>query len=169
MAAETGIPAVDTVLVWGGAVSLTLGLVTIAWRGIRGGVRLGRRVDQFIDDWQGEPSRAGVPARPGVMERMGGLEDRMGGVEADLQRIKHELYPNSGGSLRDAVDRANERLALLCPGTVVPGGDARGDRRPVPGDTEQDNPGDGPTAPGDTSDLTSGDTRDSAGDSHEGG
>ncbi|MGF0163040.1 hypothetical protein ACQRET_03220 [Streptomyces koyangensis] len=168
MEAETGIPAVDTVLVWGGAVSLTLGLVTIAWRGIRGGVRLGRRVDQFIDDWQGEVARAGVPARPGVMERMGGLEDRMGGVEADLQRIKHELYPNSGGSLRDAVDRANERLALLCP-TVVPGGDARGDRCPAPRDTDQDNPGDGAAAPGDTSDLTSGDARDSAGDSHEGG
>lgn len=162
MAAETGIPAVDTVLVWGGALSLTAGVLTLAWRGIRGGVRLGRRVDEFIDDWQGEPPRPGVPARPGVMERMGGLETRMGGVEDDLQRIKHELYPNSGGSLRDAVDLANQRLALLCPedcspppGTGVPGGDTRGDTRRPAGDTDpdtldvtsEDTPGD---TPGDT-------------------
>ncbi|MGJ5693720.1 hypothetical protein ACM6RM_11135, partial [Streptomyces pratensis] len=91
------------------------------------------------------------------------------GVDTGLQRIRHGKYPNSGESLRSATDRATDRLALLCPATVVPAGDAQGDRRPVPGDTEQDNPGDGPTAPGDASDLTSGDTRDSAGDSHEGG
>jgi hypothetical protein len=167
VAAETGIPALDTVLVWGGAVSLTAGLVTLAWRAVRGGVRLGRRVDEFIDDWRGEPERPGVSPRPGVMERMAGLEANMAGLESkvtgmdgDLQRIKHELYPNSGGSLRDAVDLANHRLALLCPsdppppagepprpGTAVPGRDAAGDATSPAGDTE-----------GDTLDVTSGDT-----------
>lgn len=154
MAAETGIPAVDTVLVWGGAVSLGAAVLTLAWRGVRGMVRVGRRMDDLLDDWRGEPSRPGVPARPGVMERMSGLEGRMGGVEEDLRRIRHELYPNSGGSLRDAVDLANRRLALLCPeepavrpGTTVPPGDRRGDGRPEPGDTG-----------GGTPDVTSGDT-----------
>lgn len=151
MAAETGVPALDTVLVWGGAVSLLVGVVTIMWRMVRGVVRFGRRVEDVIDDWQGEPPRPGVPARPGVMERMGSLETRMGGVEDDLQRIRHELYPNSGGSLRDAVDLANQRLAVLCPddstpapGTTVPRGDtrgdARGDMRRRTGDTEGDTP-----------------------------
>lgn len=154
MEAETGIPALDTVLVWGGAISLSAGLLTLGWRLVRGLVRLGRRVEHVMDDWQGEEARPGVAARPGVMERMAGLEGRMGGVEEDLRRIRHELYPNSGGSLRDAVDLANRRLALLCPeeptdrrGTDVPPGDRRGDNRPEPGDAD-----------GWTPDVTSGDT-----------
>ncbi|MFJ5890259.1 hypothetical protein [Streptomyces californicus] len=93
--------ALDAVLVWGGAVSVVATLGTVAWRAARGAIRLGRRVDHFMDDWMGEDERPGVPARPGVIER--------------LSRVEHELYPNSGGSLRDAVDLANERLARLCP------------------------------------------------------
>ncbi|MEH0410996.1 hypothetical protein [Streptomyces scabiei] len=156
---ETGIPALDAALVWGGALSLLVGLGTVCWRVVRGSVRLGRRVDEFIDDWSGEPSRPGVPPRPGVMERMGGLEDRMGGLEEELQRIKHELYPNSGGSLRDAVDLANRRLALLCteesalPGTAVPPGDTGGDTAPGGKDTA-----------GDTARVTSEDTAGDTGD-----
>ncbi|MFB7496109.1 hypothetical protein ACFC09_15680 [Streptomyces sp. NPDC056161] len=172
MAAETGIPALDTILVWGGALSLAGGLATGVWRIARGGARLGRRVDEFIDDWQGEPSRPGVPARLGVMERMVGLESRMGGVEQDLRRIKHELYPNSGGSLRDAVDLANHRLSLLCPdetgptgvpdlpGTAVPPRDTAGEPGPAAGDTgettlhmtSEDPTGDSPGDTGDSGD-----------------
>ncbi|GGX37779.1 hypothetical protein [Streptomyces chryseus] len=106
-APATGLPALDTVLVWGGAVTMLLALGTAAWRLMRGGVRIAKRVDYFIDDWYGEPGRPGIPDRPGVMERIGGIEDR-------LTRVEHELYPNSGGSLRDAVDQANERLSRLC-------------------------------------------------------
>lgn len=162
MTAETGVPAVDTVLVWGGAASLLAGVVAVGWRLARGLVRFGRRVDQFIDDWQGEEARPGVPGRPGVMERMGGLEDRMGVLEDGFARVSHELYPNSGESLRDAVDLANRRLALLCPddtgpgpGTPVPAGDTRGDNRPPAGDGGGD-------IRGVTSEDTAGDT---AGDS----
>ncbi|MEW2633328.1 hypothetical protein AB0903_17150 [Streptomyces sp. NPDC048389] len=105
--AATGVPALDTLLVWGGAVTILAGAGTVAWRVVRGGIRLGHRVDHFIDDWYGEPSRPGIPARPGVLERVGAIEDRLG-------RVEHELYPNSGGSLRDAVDQANARLSRLC-------------------------------------------------------
>ncbi|MFD7964375.1 hypothetical protein ACFV5J_26620 [Streptomyces zaomyceticus] len=112
---ETGVPALDTVLVWGGALTLLVGVGTAAWRLVRAALRLGQRVDQFMDDWYGEEARPGVPGRPGVMERMGGIEDRLG-------RVEHELYPNSGGSLRDAVDLANERLARLCPDHPGPDG-----------------------------------------------
>lgn len=104
----TGIPALDVALVWGGAVTILAGVGTVVWRAVRGMVRLAGRVDDFMDDWAGEPARAGVPGRPGVMERVSAIEER-------LQRVEHELYPNSGGSLRDAVDQANERLARLCP------------------------------------------------------
>ncbi|MEU8870418.1 hypothetical protein AB0D24_04495 [Streptomyces javensis] len=103
----TGIPALDTALVWGGALSVLAGVGTVVWRGFRGALHFGRRVNEFMDDWAGEEARPGVPGRPGVMERVGAIEER-------LQRVEHELYPNSGGSLRDAVDLANERLARLC-------------------------------------------------------
>ncbi|WP_245881648.1 hypothetical protein [Streptomyces milbemycinicus] len=103
----TGIPALDTALVWGGAVSALAAVGTVVWRGLRGVLHLGRRVNQFMDDWAGEEARPGVPGRPGVMARVSAIEDR-------LQRVEHELYPNSGGSLRDAVDLANQRLARLC-------------------------------------------------------
>ncbi|GAA3718370.1 hypothetical protein [Streptomyces tremellae] len=59
------------------------------------------RIDEFIDDWQGTPPRPGVPARPGVMAR--------------LDAIEHELRPNSGSSLRDAVNRVDRRTAQAIP------------------------------------------------------
>ncbi|MFH8577100.1 hypothetical protein [Streptomyces zaomyceticus] len=105
---DTGVPALDAVIVWGGAASVLAAVGAGVWRGIRGALRLHRRIDQFMDDWAGEEERPGVPARPGVMERVSGIEER-------LSRVEHELYPNSGGSLRDAVDLANHRLARLCP------------------------------------------------------
>jgi hypothetical protein len=43
-----------------------------------------------------------------VTERLAVFEDRM-------CRVEHELHPNDGGSLRDAVDRANDRLSRICP------------------------------------------------------
>ncbi|MEU0820370.1 hypothetical protein [Streptomyces mirabilis] len=36
-------------------------------------------------------------------------------MEERLGHVWHEVYPNNGSSPRDAVDQANERLALLCP------------------------------------------------------
>lgn len=107
MAAGTGVPALDTVLVWGGAITILGGVAAVLWRLVRGGVRIVSRMDHFMDDWYGEGARPGMPARPGVIERVSAIEDR-------LIRVEHELYPNSGRSLRDAVDQANERLTRLC-------------------------------------------------------
>ncbi|WP_181387239.1 hypothetical protein [Streptomyces sp. Act143] len=105
---STGVPAVDGVLVWGGAISLLLGVGTAVWRVGRAALQLFQRTTQFLDDWYGEGPRPGVPARPGVLERMAGMEER-------LARVYHEVYPNGGDSLRDAVNQANDRLAILCP------------------------------------------------------
>jgi hypothetical protein len=103
-----GGPALDTVLAWGGIATAAIGVAAALWRLARGVVRTGRRVDQFMDDWYGESARPGVPARPSMMERVSGIETRLG-------RVEHELHPNDGASLRDAVDRTNRRLARLCP------------------------------------------------------
>lgn len=56
------------------------------------------RIDQTRADLLGEPARPGVERRKGVVER---LHDH----DKLLQDIKHELLPNGGGSLRDAVDK----------------------------------------------------------------
>lgn len=58
-----------------------------------------RKLGHFLDDVAGEPARPGVPARPGLMER--------------LARIEHEVFPNSGGSLRDRVDQTADAVAAL--------------------------------------------------------
>lgn len=104
----TGIPALDAALVWGGAISVLGGVGTVLWRVVRAALHLASRTGQFFDDWYGEEQRAGVPARPGVMQRLGDLEQ-------GLEQVKHEVRPNSGGSLRDAVDLANWRLSRICP------------------------------------------------------
>ncbi|MFJ4627211.1 hypothetical protein [Streptomyces sp. NPDC088847] len=108
MDVTTGIPALDAALVWGGAISVVGTLLTVVWRGVRTLSRFGSRAGQFLDDWYGEEERAGVPARPGVMLRLAALED-------GLDHLRHEVRPNSGTSLRDAVDLANRRLARMCP------------------------------------------------------
>lgn len=107
-------PALETVAMWGGLLTAMAGGVAAVWRVTRAVARTGRRVDDFMDDWYGEAARPGVPARPGVLERVGGIEDR-------LERVEHQLHPNEGASLRDAVDRANRSLGRLCPGCDDPG------------------------------------------------
>jgi hypothetical protein len=114
----TGIPAIDAAVVWSAvAVAIATG-VGLLWRVTRRIKRAANRVEEFVDDWTGEPARPGVEARPGVMERLGGMEQRLGGIErcgADtarrVERIEHELHPNSGTSVRDALDRVEAALS----------------------------------------------------------
>lgn len=107
MTAEgTGVPVVDAAVIWSLAIAALVGLTTLVWRGVRAVRRMIDRVDDLVDDWQGVPGRPGVPERPGVMSRLHHIEQRLVGVE-------HELRPNSGRSLRDAVDRVDERTRVL--------------------------------------------------------
>lgn len=88
--------AIDPVAVWCIALVAVSGGLGLAWRFVRAVRRVSRKVDEFIEDWNGAPERPGHPARPGVMSR--------------LDWIEHELKPNSGSSLRDAVNRIEEEL-----------------------------------------------------------
>lgn len=81
-----------------GAVLAGLAAIAAAWRFISKLLKAVRSISHFTDDWFGEEARPGVPCRPGVMAR---LEC----IQVDIDKIKHEMWPNSGGSLRDAVDR----------------------------------------------------------------
>lgn len=63
-----------------------------------------RKINHFVDDMTGEEARPGFPARPGLFQR--------------LDSIEHELHPNSGKSLRDAIDQQGKQLAdhiAACP------------------------------------------------------
>ncbi|WP_033818878.1 hypothetical protein [Kitasatospora sp. MBT63] len=103
MSDGTGIAQVDTLVVWCVAGAAITGALGLLWRLTRGVRAIAHQLDQVAEDWSGTPARPGVPARAGVMERLGQIESRLGAVE-------HELHPNSGASLRDAVDRVERSV-----------------------------------------------------------
>lgn len=71
---------------------------------------IARKIVHFIDDWFGEPDRPGVPERPGVMRQLHTLTGHAARTDARLDAIEYELKPNSGSSLRDAVDRVETAM-----------------------------------------------------------
>lgn len=109
MSDSTGVPAVDAVVTWSVAGAAVVGLIAMVWRAVRG---IARSLDHLLDDWNGQPGRPGVPARPGVVARIARIEDHQLAQGARLAAIEHELHPNSGSSLRDAVDRVERSV---CP------------------------------------------------------
>lgn len=85
---------VAEVVVWITAAGGVIAGLVVAARKV---LPLLKKLADFLDDVAGEPARPGVPARAGLMER--------------VQRIEHELFPNSGKSLRDQTNRIEGKLA----------------------------------------------------------
>lgn len=81
----------------GGILALLGGLCAAAVKG----VRAVRRVSRFLDQWLGHG--VGVNRVPGVIERVECLDER-------TRRVEAQVFPNGGGSLRDAIDAAREQL-----------------------------------------------------------
>jgi len=74
-------------------------VVAGAWHAARQKTRW-QAFDNFIEDWNGKPPRPGVPAHPGVMERLAILEDGQG-TRAEVQ----EQQSGALLSLGAAVDQ----------------------------------------------------------------
>jgi hypothetical protein len=73
-------------------------------------VPFARKVSHFIDDVAGEPARPGVPARPGLMERVTSIEATQVTHGKSIEVVRHELFPNSGKSMRDQTNRMEQKL-----------------------------------------------------------
>jgi hypothetical protein len=80
--------------------------------------RGGRKVAAFLDEVTGEPAAYGRPARPGLVEKVDAVvdtqaphTDELAALRDQLATVTHELFPNSGLSLRDAVDRLERNQA----------------------------------------------------------
>ena len=85
------------------ALVTVLGAVLFLWRQTK---EQRQRNDRFDRDWYGEPERPGVVARPGVLEQLQT-------VRMEVGQIKAEVFPNHGGSIKDAVDRMDIRLETV--------------------------------------------------------
>ena len=89
-------------LVTGVIAVLSTGSAVATWIGVKVWPFV-RKLNHFVDDVAGEPPRRGVPARPGLMERMST-------VETDLRIVKAEVKNSHGSNLRDDLDRVEAQL-----------------------------------------------------------
>jgi hypothetical protein len=80
------------------ALIVVAGALVVIGKGVRWVFATLNMVREFLEDWRGEDARPGYHKRPGVMERLVSLEEQ-------VKAANHERKPNSGLSLRDAVDR----------------------------------------------------------------
>lgn len=101
----TGIPAVD-VFVVAGVVAGGLGLLGVIGKAIRWMLKTIKRVQNFLDDWNGEPARPGVEARPGFPDRLAALEVEV----ATIRRIVSNGLSSNVADIQARVTRVEERL-----------------------------------------------------------
>lgn len=84
-----------------GAIAGIVGLVAACSAAFVRSMRVVALVVRFLDTWNGHGE--GHARTPGMAERMDSQD-------AELARIRAEVLPNGGGSLRDAVDEVRRRL-----------------------------------------------------------
>lgn len=90
----TGHPWIDVVIASAAVVSA---LTAVLFRPARSLWRLFRRVDAFLEDWNGEPARPGREKQPGVMERLEVIEDQGATTERRVDLIEQHLGINLAG------------------------------------------------------------------------
>lgn len=70
---------------------LQLGAIAVAVVAIlalmRSVYRAWKRIDAFLEDWNGEPARPGREKRPSMPERVARVEDRLTQVETAIHNV----------------------------------------------------------------------------------
>lgn len=114
---------------WFGAFCSAIFILMWAWKNLRPPTK---GIEHFLEDWNGEPERPGVPPRLGMMQRVANIEisqrttathqtksdlwfEKYGPI---IDSMQHELHPNSGSSMADAVNRTEKQLGehiAACP------------------------------------------------------
>lgn len=74
-------------------------------------VRQARKASRFVDALWGKPGEFGRDPEDGLIEKVDKILQTQAQHTDDLMKIKHEVFPNSSKSLRDVVDRIEEKLA----------------------------------------------------------
>ena len=87
-------------------IAATVAAITVVGVGVHKATVLTKRFIHFLDDYFGEEERPGFQGRPGMQERM-----RI--IEQELRHISYEMKPNSGTSIKDAINRIEKRLEAL--------------------------------------------------------
>lgn len=102
----TGVMAVDSAVIWAVAVTAIAAGIAVLVRLLRGVGKVARTMEDFAEDWHGEPGRPGVPGRSGVMERLGRIESGIEGMETRLQGVENKLGggPRGGRAPMRAVN-----------------------------------------------------------------
>lgn len=90
----TGNPFVDGFVV----VGIIGGALTLIFKGVRFWMGIYRRVQDFLDDWNGELARPGVEARPGFPERIAALE-------LEVTKVKTIVSNGLSSNVRDIQTR----------------------------------------------------------------
>lgn len=98
----TGIPAVDVFVI----ITIVASALVLIVRGLKWVMRIYRRISKFLDDWNGEPARPGVEARPGFPDRIAALEAEVAGVKATVTNgLSHNV-----ADIQKRMTRFEQRL-----------------------------------------------------------
>ena len=122
----------DALQDWLDAVSALDVLAGLAWIGgilvaLRWLRPIAERIRSIAEDWTGTPARPGVPATPGVMERLGEVKATVDAHTVSIEEIRHQVTPNTGSSAHDALMRNVDELRELVVGLIGELGEFRGE------------------------------------------
>lgn len=97
----------------GAAMAGAIAIISGVWRIVKKLHHFTKTFDDFLEDWKGSESRPGVPARPGLMERISHQDETLKEINERLIIVETEVTYNNGKPLKDAVHRLDSTSATI--------------------------------------------------------
>lgn len=85
------------------ALAALAGLIVLAGKGVRGMIRMMRRMGRVVDEVLGDGDK-----QPGWGKRLAAIEQDVTGLKSKVAAVLGEVRPNGGGSMRDEITRIAE-------------------------------------------------------------